>query len=138
MLHPAGFQRGEKRIETGLLLGLALAVSGCMSFGTKVSQSDLVRFQKGVSTVSEAIGVLGSPNRETDWADGTRELYYIYSDGGPVAAQYLPVAGAFIGKTTPRSSTTRLTFSPDGKLREAISYPGELSRSQSSSYPSLK
>jgi len=55
-----------------------LALTSCMSMGTKVDQDKLTQFQKGKTTYAEVVQQLGKPTQSTLNSDGSRIVVYTY------------------------------------------------------------
>ncbi|MHB8389263.1 MAG: outer membrane protein assembly factor BamE domain-containing protein [Acidobacteriaceae bacterium] len=94
-----------------LFVGIALlALSGCMSMGTKVDQDQLSQFVKGRTTYAEVVQQLGEPTQNTINSDGTRTITYFYSQSQARAVDFIPVVGAFLGGSTSKDTTVTLNF----------------------------
>ena len=87
-----------------------LAVTGCMSYGTKVDQDKLSQFQKGKTTYAEVIDRLGRPNQNTINADGTRTIVYTYMQSQAKASSFIPFVGVFVGGGESENTNVMLTF----------------------------
>ena len=79
----------------GLLMACGLLTS-CVAVGTKVSEEQLMQFQRGKTTYAEVVHALGKPTHATLAMDGTRQVHYIYSQSQMRAANYIPIMGAFV------------------------------------------
>lgn len=77
----------------------------------------LGRLRSGVSTVEEAIALLGSPDRDETLPDGSRMLTYVAQSSGTRAVNFVPVASHIWGGWDVKSGTAGLMFGPDGRLR---------------------
>ena len=77
------------------LLAIGLLV-GCASSGRKIDQSSTDRIERGVTTKSEVIANLGSPDQITRQNDTTIFLYR-YSRVALKGASYIPYIGPFVG-----------------------------------------
>ena len=78
------------------ILGLSVALTGCVATGTKVSQDRLTHFAEGQTLCADMVADLGPPTQETLRSDKTRQLTYSYSQMQVNPLSFLPVAGAFI------------------------------------------
>ena len=59
-----------------MLLFLGMALTRCASMGTKVEADRLTQFERGKTTYTEVIAMLGKPTSMTLAADGSRQLTY--------------------------------------------------------------
>ena len=67
-----------------------LALTSCVSMGTKVDQDKLARFEKGKTTYTEVIQQLGKPTQSTVNSDGTRKVVYTYMQSQAKASNFIP------------------------------------------------
>jgi len=65
---------------------VALALLGCMSTGTKVTEGDLAQFSKGVTTEDQVVARLGKPNGRSVTSNGMRVIIYSYAHGSAFGA----------------------------------------------------
>lgn len=96
-----------------LTVAAVAMLAGCSG----ASPDKLDRLQSGKSTVSEAIAVLGSPDRDETLPDGSRMLTYVAQRSGTRAVNFIPVASHIWGGWDVKSGEAGLMFGPDGKLR---------------------
>jgi outer membrane protein assembly factor BamE (lipoprotein component of BamABCDE complex) len=91
-------------------------VSALMSTGREVTQDQLARFQRGVTTQDEVIAKLGQPTSSTISASGQRELAYVFMHTQVRPETFIPIVGSFVGGGDTRMSQVVFTFDPAGKL----------------------
>jgi hypothetical protein len=82
---------------------LLVALTGCASFGEKFDPALVDQLDPGVSTVQDAVALLGPYNGQSVMPDGTRIYTWMYSS-----------TNTLTGKSEARS--VGLSFRPDGKL----------------------
>jgi hypothetical protein len=99
----------------------ALALSGCVSSGTQVKESQLTSFQKGVTTEPDVIKALGPPQSTTTSTTGIRTIVYYGLRASPKAATFIPVVGLFAGGAKAQTNSVVFMFGPDGKMTEMTS-----------------
>lgn len=92
------------------VLIVVVALSACMSMGTKVEQEKLSKFVKGKTTYTEVVQELGKPNQSTINSDGTRMIMYMYSQSQAKAESFIPFVGGFLGGATSENTTVTLSF----------------------------
>jgi hypothetical protein len=95
-----------------------LVLSGCMSMGTQVSDTQMSTLQKGVTTEAEVTTRLGKPNGIVKSSAGNTSYIYTFSKSSPDAASFIPVVGIFAGKTTSTTTTVTLNFNQAGILQD--------------------
>ncbi len=93
-----------------------LALTSCMSMGTKVDQDKLARFEKGKTTYTEVIQQLGKPTQSTINSDGSRMVVYTYMQSQMRAANFIPIVGAFTGGADTENTSVTLNFDKDSVL----------------------
>jgi len=98
----------------GVLIIAVLA--GCASSGTKVNDSALTQFQKGVTTEPDVVKALGAPQMTTTQNDGTHSIAYVYTHSQAKGKSFIPVVGLFAGGATGQTNMVKFDFGPDGKL----------------------
>jgi outer membrane protein assembly factor BamE (lipoprotein component of BamABCDE complex) len=96
--------------------GLAICLAGCMTTGTKVQQSELSQFHRGVTTEPQVEAALGKPEGSGLNSDGTRTLTYVYAHASPKAVDFVPIVGLFAGGATGEQTTVVFTFAKNGTL----------------------
>ena len=91
----------------------ALALAGCVSSGTQVTEEQAGQFQKGITTEQEVIAKLGTPNA--------------YVRARPNAVDFVPIVGLLAGGATAQANTVTFTFDSSGVLK---SYSATASNSE--------
>lgn len=87
-----------------------LALTACMSMGTKVDQEKLSQFVKGKTTYAEVVQQLGKPTQNTINSDGTRMIMYMYAQSQAKAENFIPFVGGLLGGATTENTTVTLNF----------------------------
>jgi hypothetical protein len=95
---------------------VAVLLGGCASTGTRVQDSALTGFQKGVTTEADIEKSLGAPQMTTRNADGTRSIMYIYAHAQAKGATFISIVGLFAGGATGQSNTAKFDFDARGML----------------------
>jgi hypothetical protein len=98
-----------------------LALTGCVSSGTQVKESQLTAFQKGVTTEREVRAALGAPQSVTTSTAGIRVLVYSGVHASPTAASFIPIVGLFAGGANAQASSAVFSFGSDGKMTQMTS-----------------
>lgn len=80
-----------------IVTAAALAVSGCMSMGTKFDETQVSGFQIGKTTCTEAVAKLGPPQQDQRSAKGERTVSYFYSDMRSRPENFIPYVGPLVG-----------------------------------------
>ena len=93
-----------------------LALTSCVSMGTKVDQDKLARFEKGKTTYTEVIQQLGKPTQSTVNSDGTRKVVYTYMQSQAKASNFIPIVGAFVGGADTENTNVTLDFDQNSLL----------------------
>lgn len=107
------------RFNKKMFLALALvALAGCASSGTQVTEQQTTQFQKGQTTRSEVIAKLGQPQASTKMDDGTRVDVYSYVHAAANAASYIPVVGLFAGGAHSTTNTATFTYGKNDVLEK--------------------
>ncbi len=96
-----------------LTVAVLTVLAGCSG----ASPEKLAQLHSGKSTVSEAIAILGSPDRDETLPDGSRMLTYVAQRSGTRAVNFVPVASHVWGGWDVKSGEAGLMFGPDGRLR---------------------
>jgi outer membrane protein assembly factor BamE (lipoprotein component of BamABCDE complex) len=105
----------------------ALALAGCVSSGTQVTEEQAGQFQKGITTEQEVIAKLGTPNATTRQSDGSAVIVYTYVRARPNAVDFVPIVGLLAGGATAQANTVTFTFDSSGVLK---SYSATASNSE--------
>jgi len=112
------------------LVCCAMLLSGCITSavvtattlgatsdrGTKVEQSQIDQFQKGVATEADVEAKLGKPQSIGQTANGDKTLTYVYAKGSPNAASFIPVARWAAGNAKWHSTKVVFEFDATGHL----------------------
>lgn len=69
-----------KAAWTGIVIGMALACSACVSMGPNYDPAAISSIEPGTSE-AEVIAKLGKPTSTTTLGDGTRQLMWVHSKG---------------------------------------------------------
>lgn len=101
---------------TILACAVAGCLAGCMTTGTKVQQSQLSQFHRGVTTEQQVESALGRPEGSGLNSDGTTTLTYVYAHASPKAVDFVPIVGLFAGGATGEQTTVVFTFAKNGTL----------------------
>lgn len=96
-----------------LTVAFLAVLAGCSG----ASPEKLAQLQSGKSTLSEAIAILGTPDRDETLPDGSRMLTYVAQRAGTRAVNFVPVASHIWGGWDVKSGEAGLMFGPDGRLR---------------------
>jgi hypothetical protein len=105
----------------GVIIGIGLLVlfallTGCAATGTKVPDTDMLQFQRGVTLYQDIVAKYGPPNQMTKHADQTREAWYIYQQGQHSWVNFVPIAAAIAQHTTTENSTAYFVFDAQDRL----------------------
>lgn len=103
---------------------LAGVLAGCVSSGTKVTESQISAFQVGKTTEAEVIAHLGQPNGRSVGTDGSKSDVYMHISAHANGASYIPIVGLFAGGAKSDSDMAVFNFGPDGILRSTSSNTG--------------
>lgn len=98
-----------------VLLGLTL-LTGCVATGTKVTEEQLFTFQRGTTSYYDVVSQLGKPSQSTRHADGTREVWYQYSQTQLKPENFIPIVATFTQGATAETTTVYLVFDAADKL----------------------
>jgi len=92
-----------------LLVGLVLAhCAGCTTIGSKFDMAAIDRLQPGVSTISDAVALLGPYSTQAANSSGVRVYGWTYAQGNGLT-----------GKV--ESQSVMLSFGADGRLMQTSS-----------------
>ncbi len=100
---------------------LIVALAGCATVGTKVTDDHLTALRPGVTTEADAVQMFGPPTVRTRQADGSVLLAYSHVDMRIRPATFIPFVGLFAGGSDTQTNTVALRFGPDGKLLDTSS-----------------
>lgn len=96
--------------------GLLLTLTARASAGTRVSQEQVDKFERGKTTYTEVVAALGRPNANTMSADGNRIAVYSHSQAAARPETFIPIVGAFVGGADAQASTVLFRFNREGVL----------------------
>lgn len=99
-----------------VVIAAMLALGGCMTSGTQLSETQLATIEKGKTTYDEVVARLGEPTTLTVAEDGTRVATYGYAKGNSAAV--IPIASLFAGGLKIDAVTTTFTFDSAGVLKD--------------------
>lgn len=94
----------------------ALALAGCASSGTKVSDEQAKQFQVGQTTHDEVVAALGPPTATSTAANGTRVIVYSYSSIRSRPENFIPYVGPLVASYDAKGSAVTFTFDGRGIL----------------------
>lgn len=104
-----------KKIAFAIIFSFILAACATTS-GTKVSDEDLAKIEKGKTTYSEVIDTLGKPSSKKTTKDGVM-LAYSYSEARPDMLSYVPYASS-LGKTETKYRVIYIFFDKNNVVRD--------------------
>lgn len=106
-----------RKIIKALPVVAALALAGCMSSGTQVTEQQASQFKAGVTSREQVMAALGAPNATSIAADGTRIDVYMHVHAAANAASYIPIVGALAGGAHATTNSATFTYSKAGMLQ---------------------
>jgi hypothetical protein len=104
-----------------------LAVTACVSYGTKVDQGKVAQFVKGKTTYEEVIQELGKPTQSMMSSDGTRTVTYTYMQSQITPATFIPFVGMFRGGSESENTQGILNFDKNSVLTNYSASEGGMS-----------
>ena len=108
-----------KRI-IGLLMVMFLSY-GCASIGHQINQGAVDSIVKGKTTQQQILLSLGSPDLITKTGNGNTVYVYRYARAAARPESFIPLIGAFVGGVDVQGQMTRVTFGPDGTVKDFVS-----------------
>lgn len=105
-------------MKTIVIALFAIITGGCVSVGTQVKLDQLSGFTKGITTYSDVVARLGTPNTVSTKSNGTRSATYTYVHSQARPETYIPFIGGFIGGADSKVNTAEFTFDKEDKLLE--------------------
>jgi len=105
-----------KILSMGLI---AVTMLGGCATAPPIPADAISKFEKGVTTQSEMIQVLGKPSSINRNSDGTTVIMWLRSKTQIKSATYVPIVGLFAGGATAENRTFTATFDADGLLTES-------------------
>lgn len=103
--------------KRGVVL-IALALSGCVSVGTKFDESKVSSFKIGETNCTDAVAALGRPSSDTRTASGLRTVLYAYSDMRTRPETFLPYIGPLVGGMDNDTKSLSLVCDSRGILKD--------------------
>lgn len=92
-----------------LMLIILFSITGCASVGTKITQEQITRIEKGKTTKQEVIQLLGKPTMITTTSD-TTVLVYIHSVAKNTVGNFIPVYNVIHTEVKSDTETFSITF----------------------------
>jgi YD repeat-containing protein len=108
-----------------VFLASLLALGGCVSSGTQVTEDQANQFVRGRTTEAEVVAALGQPDSTTRSEDGSRIDAYTYVKASANAASFIPYVNILAGGSTAKYTTVAFTFDPNGRLKGWTSTSGK-------------
>jgi len=108
------------------VLIVCVALSACMSSGTKVTQETVSRFVIGKTTYAEVVQQLGKPNQSTLNSDGVRTIVYTYAQSQASGVSYIPYINLFVRGTESENTTVTLNFDKNSVLTDYTAIEGAM------------
>lgn len=108
---------------------VVVVVTGCTTYGHKVTHEELTRFQPGVTPCVEIVEALKPRQPTTDMqrSNRTRQITYVYghsdADAGAIA---LAVLGIPAGRTQSEQTTVTIDCDTAGLLTEYATTKGQM------------
>jgi outer membrane protein assembly factor BamE (lipoprotein component of BamABCDE complex) len=90
---------------------------GCSATGAKVTEDQLLQFQKGSTTLDQVVAKLGRPTTTMLMPNGERMIMYTYAQVQVRPATYIPIVGVFAGGADSKSNSATLIFDTAGILK---------------------
>jgi outer membrane protein assembly factor BamE (lipoprotein component of BamABCDE complex) len=106
------------------LIFLVAWLAGCVSTGRKIDQAAADSIKKGVTTRQDVVNMLGSPELITRNSNGDTIFVYSYTRATAKPATFIPYIGPFVGGANVQQQSTRVTFGPDGVVKDFSSTQG--------------
>src|SRR5947209_9094497 len=95
----------EDQMKRSLALFATVALAGCVSAGTRVTDEQASKFERGKTTYDQVVRALGPPNAVVSNSDGTRTISYVFLTARPRPATFIPIVGLFAGGAHSESNT---------------------------------
>lgn len=105
-----------QKVLLGFVAVAALAACATTS-GRRVSSDDLQKIEKGQSTYSQVVDLLGEPETTKTTGEG-QVLVYGYSKAKADATSYIPYVGSLFGKTKTENQVVYIFLDNDQVVRE--------------------
>lgn len=108
----------QKRFTHLLVVLLVACLAGCYSVGRKIDQSAVDSIKKGETTRDQVVNMLGSPELITRTGSGDTIFVYNYIRATAKPSTFIPYVGIFMGGANMQHQMTRVTFGPDGIVKD--------------------
>lgn len=95
---------------------LGVVLGGCARIGTKVTEEQLLMFERGKTSFYDIQAQLGKPNQTVLHSDGSKEIWYTYSQSQLKAINFVPFAAMFSQGATSETTTVHMLFDPQARL----------------------
>jgi hypothetical protein len=112
---------------------LVVALGGCVSSGTQVSQQAALQFKEHVTTEAEILRALGPPTGITV-AGGKKYISYMGMQSQVKAATFIPIVGTFAGGADYQMTQVMYELDANGVL-EKVTYSSTGSGMRSGTAP---
>jgi outer membrane protein assembly factor BamE (lipoprotein component of BamABCDE complex) len=109
-----------------VIMIVAMLLTGCMAYGTKVSEDKLLTLEKGRTTYEQALLALGKPNTTTLREDGTRQAVYTYTQTQLRPQGFIPFAGPFLRGQDTEETSVVLEFDSQAVLMSYSATSGQV------------
>jgi outer membrane protein assembly factor BamE (lipoprotein component of BamABCDE complex) len=93
---------------------LILTIAGCASYGKKIDANLIKQIEKGKTTETQLISMLGSPMSVGITPDGKKFLMYMFVQSKTKASTFIPIVGAFVGGADTTSQTLQVWIDDKG------------------------
>lgn len=102
------------------LVGSCLCLSACFSVGKKIEQTSLAQIQKGKTTKTELLALLGEPTSNSLKSDGQETLEWSFGDLRIKGESFLPVIGPWVGGTTKDMTSLQVSLGADKIVHDYV------------------
>ncbi len=100
------------------LVFITCVLAACSSSGVQISQEQVSRFEKGVTTYDNVVQALGQPTQKTIDSDGNIEITYNYTEAKMRPESMIPLIGGFVGGTDVKVDSTTITFDSNKVMKD--------------------
>lgn len=97
-------------------IAFALALSGCVSAGTQVTDQQAAQFRAGITTQADVIAKLGRPDAISHEMNGATVIVYTHVQSSPNAVDFVPLVGLLAGGASGQATSATFSFGADGRL----------------------
>jgi outer membrane protein assembly factor BamE (lipoprotein component of BamABCDE complex) len=107
---------------------LAVAIAGCSSVGTPISQEKVNQIRIGVTTEPDLLLLFGNPSTKTLDPNGSIVLTWVYSSASTKPETFVPLAGPLIGGYSTRLQQLTVLIDRKGRVERWTmnNAPGEV------------